>query len=237
MMMVVSCAENKVMGVGETKDYKRMIESGSMKLDSFAHYQTFDEFRMEGAGLATSEPYVCVRKQVDTIIVASSDTVQVRGYVRYGKWWYNHLEFDMDKKGESPLKDPSLNPARVYDRFLCKDTIVEYKTYYWDDMAYRDLYIKTKDICDVIPVEYDERFNAKSMVSYIQSVVDEYRRGNVFAVKRYRQAEREFTYILKCDVFMELLVFKKMSLGLWGIQPGFDSYDRFLSIRGKAGND
>ena len=235
--LFLSCAERAMLGVGNAKDYKRMIENGNLTLDDFQHYQTFDEFSMKGAGLAVSEPYVCVRKQADTIIVVSSDTIQVRGYVKYGGWWYNHMEFDMDKKGELPLKESSLNPARVYDRFLCNDTIVEYKTYYWDNVAYRDLYIKTKNKCEMIPVEYDENFNTKAMISCIQLIVDAYRRGEIFAIKRYVQIEREFTYVLKCDAFMEVLMFKKNSLGLWGIQPGFDCYDRFLSIRSNVNFD
>ena len=236
-LMAISCAERVMLGVGEAKNYKRMIENGDIQLGHFQHYQTFDEFSMEGAGLAVSEPYVYVHKQADTIIVASSDTIQVRGYVKYGNWWYNHMEFDMDRKGESPLKDSSMNPARVYDRFICNDTIVEYKTYYWDNVAYRDVYIKTKDKCDVMPMEYDENFNSKSMISYIQYVLEAYRRGEIFAVKRYVQTEREYTYVIKCDAFMEMLVFKKNSLGIWGMQPGVDCYDRYLSLRNNANPD
>lgn len=233
-MLLASCVGYNVIGVGDSKDYKVLLEKGEMSLDGFLHYQTFDEFNMEGVGLAVSEPYVCVQRIKDTIVVVSSDTVQVRSYVRYGKWWYNHLEFDMDRKGELPLKGISPNPARVYDRFMCKDTVVEYKTYFWGNVAHRELYVKTKGKCDVTPMDYDKDFCKESMISYIQAVVDAYNKGALFVTRPYIFKERKFTYVLKCDFFKEMLVFKKNSLGLWGVQPGFDEYDRCLSIRDKA---
>ena len=111
-------------------------------------YQThygFDEFTMKGVNNRKC-CLVYVKETKDSIIVVPSfATDSCFMYKRINDCWYNHVVLEWNKRSQSVYKDGFDMPARIYDRLILNDTIIELRTSFIKDSIFLDLYVKTRD--------------------------------------------------------------------------------------------
>ena len=210
-------------------------EKGNVKLSEFKRYQTFDEFKMKGVGKPVHEPFVFVKTEKDIItVIVSDDTTNVITYHFRDGLWYNHMDFDLWKKDQAIIKSSKENWARSYDRICGNDTIVELRWYYLNNYISNSIWIKTSKNClrsHSLNAEYftnkDDIFDSlrKFAIEFMKK--ENMLKNNLnkpLGYKKYYLFENkdEYWYFGAKDS----LCFKKTSLGFFGIQPGFDKFDR-----------
>ena len=211
-------------------------------LNKFLSYQTFNEFKMRGVGKPKMTPFVYVKKTRDTIIVIpSNDMSNVKVYYRQGNRWYNHINLELWKKGQPITKSSLEEPARTYDRICGNDTILEYQCNYLGDVKYKQFYIKTPKMCVNIKLikeldfvnggntvynemlKFVHMFNHEREKLLMQHGQSKYDKRKIYC---YSLQEKAHTFVYQCIEMNETLYFSKTSLGLFGIQPGIEKYDR-----------
>lgn len=214
-------------------------EKANVNLSEFRRYQTFDEFKMRGVGKPIQEPFVYVKSEKDKItVVTSDDTTYVMTYhhIKDGLW-YMHMDFDLWKKNQYRVKDSKENSARSYDRICGNDSIVELEWDYEGISTSVTILLKSPTGCVrshcLHPSHYEEIEDSfKRLQRLIELFVkDDDSLKNILNKKLGREeyflqeTDDEYWYIGK----KYKLCFKKNSLGFFGIQPGFDKFDRNLS--------
>lgn len=115
-----------------SKEAKTKTES---EWADYVKYDTFDEWTMQGVGDCNSAIFVYVKKINDTISVYKSTDIKFEyRYIKQGNYWYSRTIFDesvithnLDVKSYK-MTDPPY--ARVYDRFIFNDSIIEYVSKY-----------------------------------------------------------------------------------------------------------
>ena len=217
-------------------------EREQVSLSSFGKYQTFDEFKMKPVGKPKRKPFVYVKMKRDSIwVVPSYAKDSVYAYVKKNDRWYNESHFDMWNIDEDYYKSYQGNFARVYYRICGNDSVIEYKRAYIGGQCYRSLFIKTPLRCWLIELLEKDKFSQKHIFEGVMGLVKEFmynRKAFLEEKEEYRKRSFE-SFIIKeyrklylfqnANNSDERLYFHKNSLGLWGIQPGFDKYDRTLS--------
>lgn len=236
------------------KSEKRNINSFTNNLDkkyfelsSFEKYQTFNELKMEGMGKVALNPFVYVRKKNDTIyVIASNDTTTIKKYFLCNHKWCSYEEYELWKRNTPITKSGQENPARTYYRMFFNDSIAELRYCYMGETITNDFYLKTADQCiwitQWIPV-VDNVQNKECIYDEMTHIVDllNCKKDSVtYFIKRkgiiqphiyyYNLKESTASYIYECVSRNEILYFNKNSLGLFGIQPGLEKYDRHRSI-------
>lgn len=235
-----------------------MICDESFFISDFEKYQTFDEFKMRGEGKPVKCPFVYVLQSDDrTYVSVSDDTTKVRKYYKICDRWFTCEEYDLWKKEYDLWKDDGIgarsrneNPARVYYRILGNDSILELRCSYVGDFVLNDLYIKAVGKCIWIthwPSKTNKLVVKPSVVYFgeLRKLVDLFNKGETFLqsyivrkygfrpgvyVYSYRLRETPVAYIYECGLLKERLYFTKNSLGLFGVQPGFDKFDEEKSV-------
>lgn len=255
LVLVVSCSEKKlrpkitipkigkcvVDSVFEQTEFEDQ-EKEQISLSSFDKFQSFDEFKMKPVGKAKYKPFVYVRMKPDSIWVVPSyarDSVYI--YVKKNDRWINESHFDMWSKDEDYHKCYQGNFARVYFRICGNDSVIEYMRTYVGGHCYRSLFIKTPSRCWLIYLLEKDKFSPKKIFEGVMNLVGRFTNGRkTFLEEKEKYEQRSFeSFIIKkrrklylyqnVNKLDERLYFHKNSLGLWGIQPGLDKYDRSLS--------
>ena len=142
----------------------------------YTKYQTFDEYKLMGVRrFIIREPYVLVKKELDTIfVIKSNDRNKLIKYVNRGAYWYSKLII------EEPLPDDGViylldTTPTICEKFIYNDTVIEYKYQYRHlsgDSIYRsnrrsnrDILVHTKKDCIILSIQdddiknYDDPFN------------------------------------------------------------------------------
>ena len=223
-----------------TNENRQSLKKYALK--TFRRYQTFDEFKMKGVGKHKYSPFVYVKTTKDTIIVIpSNDTTHVKVYYRHGNRWCNHMELELWKKRQPFTKSSLEEPARTYDRICGNDTILEYQCNYLGNTKYKQFYIKTPKRCVNIKLigeidfvsgnhtVYNEMlmfahmFNHERKKLLAQHGRSRYDKREVYS---YSLQDKAHAFVYQCRERNETLYFSKTSLGIFGIQPGIEKYDR-----------
>ena len=215
-------------------------ESRRINLSEFRRYQTFDEFKMKGVGNPVYEPFVYVQSEKERIrVIVSNDTANVITYHLRDGLWYMHIDLDLWKKNRDIAKSSKENWARSYDRICGNDTIVELGWYYLGDFTSKCFWLKTRKECirsQSLSTKYFT--NKDSIYESLRKFTSEFlkdenglknKRNQTLKYKRYSFYENQGAYWYFGE--KDSLCFKKSSLGFFGIQPGFDKFDRELSSR------
>lgn len=106
-----------------------------LKFDGYNKYSTFDEWLMQGVGDSISGAFVYVKQVNDTIFVyKSTDTSVLYRYEKKDGYWHSHSGYDLWRIGDVPTKLSECQTTRIYDRFIFKDSIVEFRC----DYAFND---------------------------------------------------------------------------------------------------
>lgn len=215
-----------------------LSESNNINLSEFRRYQTFDEFKMKGVGKPIHEPFVYAKTEKEKItVIVSDDTMNVMTYYLRDGLWYIHMDFDLWKKDLNIVKSSKENWARSYDRICGNDTIVELRWYYMNKYISKCFWLKTSKDCirsQSLNAEYFS--NKDNIYESLRKFTNEFLKeenglknntNEPLRYKKYTLYENKdaYWYIGEKDS----LCFKKNSLGFFGIQPGFDKYDRELS--------
>jgi len=134
----------------------------------YVRYQTFDEYKLKGAGHSNiREPYVLVKKERDTIfVIKSNDKGKTIKYINKGKYWYSESIIKVKEPPVGSLWLLDMSPT-VYEKFIYNNIIVEYK--YWLNNELERygsyIYIHTKKKCIELVIQnsditnYDDPFN------------------------------------------------------------------------------
>lgn len=223
-----------------TNENRQSLKKYALK--TFRRYQTFDEFKMKGVGKPIYSPFVYVKTTKDTmIVIPSNDTTHVKVYYRQGNRWRNYIELELWKKRQPFTKSSLEEPARTYDRICGNDTILEYQCNYLGNTKYKQFYIKTPKRCVNIKLigeidfvsgnhtVYNEMlmfahmFNHERKKLLAQHGRSKYDKREVYS---YSLQEKAHAFVYQCRERNETLYFSKTSLGIFGIQPGIEKYDR-----------
>jgi len=143
----------------------------------YTKYQTFDEYKLMGVRrFIIREPYVLVKKELDTIfVIKSNDRNKLIKYINRGAYWYSKSIIEVEPPpddGEQYLLDMT---STVCEKFIYNDTVIEYKYQYRHlsgdsiDRSNRrsnsDILVHTKKDCIILSIQdddiknYDDPFN------------------------------------------------------------------------------
>ncbi len=225
-------------------DMKRTAKRDSqLDLSTFKKYQTFDEYNMKPVGKPKRYPYVFVCQLKDTIIVVAANKKQrVVTYVRHGKLWYSHEHLDLDDIDRERYKcrDSYEKYPRSYYRINGNDSIIEYCYTYFnrENGKVKELYVKTRKQCFLITFKDDKNLaNINNIFTDMLCFANQLKNNKYRAEenKEYFCSEYEVTENGKYYVLTRMdndvrLYFEKNALGTWNLQPGFDNYNRKISV-------
>lgn len=106
----------------------------------YIKYQTFDEYKLIGVGTFNiKEPYVLVKKELDTIfVIKSNDRNNILTYVNKGKFWY------YQPKEQQKIHNDSIIGVitTISEKFIINDTIFVFS--YFPTLTYSKITIHTK---------------------------------------------------------------------------------------------
>jgi len=141
----------------------------------FVKYQTFDEYKLMGVGLIDiKEPYVLVKKELDTIsIIRSTDSEKVIKYINKKGYWYSKSIIYVDTiKGTKQRLTPT-----VYEKFIFNDTVIEYKYLLENNLErwMQRIYIHTKKDCIILSIQNDDIQNHDDPYNEIREFVTNYK--------------------------------------------------------------
>ena len=100
----------------------------TLLLQGYKKYQTFNEFKMRGEGVAVDTPFVYVKKEGQKITTRISNNIDSAiVYVKEGKYWKNVISCAFENFGHPDLNclciDGPENPHE-YIRYISNDTIM-----------------------------------------------------------------------------------------------------------------
>ena len=237
-MLCMACSKNKSQNVEANSDMELGINdtmicdsalyintyekwTKNIDLNDMKKYQTFDEFELKGKGKADKSPFVYVKRLQDTILVVSTKKEDsIRLYMRIDKnLWYNRLEYDMQRRNEVL--------ARVYDRYIYNDTLLEVKNFYGKDYVRSEYIVKCKNKLFEIA---NRNLNAKNNINAVMRQIYKITNHEVNNVNEYRLDSDELTYNYTSFRSGDAVsyTYKRDAYGLWGIQPGIDEKNTFL---------
>lgn len=226
----------------------RMVQNSyrSINLSTFNKWQTFNEFKMRGMGKTLLSPFVYVKRTKDSIVVINSEQKEdIRTYYKVDNKWYNYLVLEPWKKQVISTKSSTEEPARDYYRICGNDTILELKCNYIRDIVLYEFYIKTRQTCVMIVPIYGIDFcdHNKDIYNQMLHFLYFYRNNRSLFLSQHGKSiydrRKIYTYKLysyknkllyKCLEKENTLYFSHTSLGLFGIQPGLEKYDRSRSV-------
>ena len=138
--------------------------------DGYVKYQTFDEQKLKGVGrFNIKEPYVLVKKELDTIFVIKSNDRRnnVLKYINKGEFWYHQVP------QEQPQGERIVKP--LIKIFITNDTIF---VLYHSPIAgstFTSIIIETKKETTLIegyPILFD---NEENVFKQIQNIASTYK--------------------------------------------------------------
>jgi len=205
------------------------VSCGS-KYNDYTKYQTFNENELKGEGTKNiKKPCVFVKEEQDTIFVIKSNRKdEVLKYVNKGEYWCRYIKI----QGKPSNLKLSTTP-KIYERFITKDTIIEYY-YYLEDGNRIDETIKLKinNICITL-IDNNLKFSdINNPFPELKFIVDNYKENYPskstaidYQPKYYYVYEKEiskdylYVYELKGNQKRKVSINKLNSLGEFDISP------------------
>ena len=206
-------------------------------------YQSFDEHSLLGLGKAKSSPFVYVINDKDTVYVKRSDLDIIFKYVRKDGYIHNRISIDMQKANLRPIKCSDYSMARIYDRYILADSILELRyVFCGDDNSVTDcsmsLLVKDSQSCLSISIPFDGDLSIRdveSPLNEIKHIISQYNsNNNNLGAKRYilKKDKSHYYYVYQVRTspppytdnrrVLDSIVYKREPLGLFGIEPGLD---------------
>lgn len=221
--------------VADTVSLHTLAVKDRINLSEYRRYQTFDEFKMKGMGKPVHKPFVYVKTEKERInVIVSDDTTNVMTYYLRGGLWYIHMDFDLWKKDQPKAKSSKENWARSYDRICGNDTIVELMWSFMGSYTIVEIFLKTSLQCTkshfLHPSHFegiDDPFKCLRHLTGLFVKDDDSLKG----ISNKKLSRQKYTFRETKDAYWYIgekdsLCFNKNSLGFFGIQPGFDKFDR-----------
>ena len=214
----------------------------TIDLKKFQTYQTFDEFSMKPIGTKKKSPFIYYQRIKDTIfVIASNNKKCVFVYTKHGNKWYNHRHIDFWRISNPVCKCRNFKLAHSYFRICGNDSVIECKSSYLNTVdAYHTIYIKTRKECNSIDLitEFKKPHTIyKDLQNWVRykfkafknSTSDYYINGEKlnYTYLKLQHYKKYYKYIDETQGVK--LTYHRNSLGLFGIQPGLENYDRHLS--------
>lgn len=203
-------------------------------------YQSFDEHSFIGIGKAKSSPFVYVINDKDTVYVKRSDLDIIFKYVRKDGYIHNRISIDMQKANLRPIKSADYSMARIYDRYILADSILELRyVFSGDDNSVTDcsmsLLVKDSQSCLNISIGDLCFRDVENPLNEIKHIISQYNsNGDNIGAKRYilKKDKSHYYYIYQVRTspppytdnrrVLDSIVYKRGPLGLFGIEPGLD---------------
>jgi len=133
----------------------------------YVKYQTFDEHKLKGVGrFNIKEPYVLVKKELDTIFVIKSNDRgnNVLRYINKGKFWYY-------QEPEKQQDECMINS--ISKRFITNDTVFVFTHFSMTGSTHATIVIATKKELTVIrgcKILFDNEENVFKKIQNIASI-------------------------------------------------------------------
>ncbi|MCL2131017.1 MAG: hypothetical protein FWH36_00960 [Lentimicrobiaceae bacterium] len=134
----------------------------------YVKYQTFDEYKLKGVGrFNIKEPYVLVKKELDTIfVIKSNDRSNVLKYINKGEFWYHQVP-------EEP-QDDGITKS-ISKKFITNDTMFVFNHFPMPWSTFTTIVIETKKEVTVIEgceILFD---NEENVFKKIQNIASNYK--------------------------------------------------------------
>ena len=206
-------------------------------------FQSFDEHSLLGMGKAKSSPFVYVINDKDTVYVKRSDLDIIFKYVRKDGYIHNPISIDMQKANVRPIKCADYSMARIYDRYILTDSILELRyVFSGDDNVVTDcsmsLLVKDSQSCLSISIPFDGDLSIRDVenpLNEIKHIISKYNsNNNSIGAKRYilKKDKSHYYYVYQVRTspppytdnrrVLDSIVYKRGPLGLYGLEPGLD---------------
>lgn len=206
-------------------------------------YQSFDEHSLLGLGKAKSSPFVYVIDDRDTVYVKRSDLDFIFRYVRKDGYIHNRISIDMQKANLRPIKSADYSMARIYDRYILADSILELRyVFSADDNSVTDcsmsLLVKDSQSCLNISIPFHGDLSIRDVenpLNEIKHIISQYNsNNNNIGSKRYilKKDKSHYYYVYQVRTspppytdnrrVLDSIVYKREPLGLFGVEPGLD---------------
>lgn len=204
-------------------------------------FQSFNEQKLIGYGKIINSPFVYVITDKDTVYVRQNEDNKTFKYVKENGYIHNRISFDMRKVDAMPIKSSDYKYARIYDRYIFTDTILELKHVYSGDnnsvtFSSTSLFIKDGQSCVVINLSSNEKLrihNIESPIEEMRKIVSIYssNKDKIKATKYILKQDNSYYYYV-CPVrtsappftddsrVLDSIVYRKTSLGVYGLEPG-----------------
>ena len=208
-------------------------------LEMFKKFQTFNEKKMRGEGIAKNEPFVYVDNQDSIIFVRiSSDPDIVLCYHHEGDYWVNEIYSHMGNRWVPVLKNGySANKtvsATRFIRYIQGDSIIEYCTTYIDEFIQNRILVKKENAIMNITIEDDSNriLSFEAIKTIINKAVDMNKfpkNGNNVKLPKVRCYKYDYVvdngeFIILNRSMNEYSRCKETSLGVFGTQPGLEKF-------------
>lgn len=165
---------------------------------STARYRYFDLITLQGVDPCDNDSSVTVSYMGDSLKI-EYDLPEKYVLTLYdkGDYWYSHGEFDMHIDRYN-LTMCDVGGPRIYDRFIRKDSIIEYCQMFTEDDVYKYIFVKTPELYTIydFDVEYDTDTDAEAIYDRILKVLNgDHRSINDISLWEVRRGTREVEFI------------------------------------------
>lgn len=248
-LLPCACKNNKTSISSPVEDSILMKLHINNMPTKFEKYRSFDEYKLKGVGIPEEgKEFVEVARNDSCIIVRRSylpDSIITYKYA--DGCWTNVIVRLWEKRNMPLIKDVYAEPATIYYRILGNDSIIEYCYTQIQETIIKEIYIKCKDNCVWISIFPNEISNVTNPFPELIALIKKYNvepdillkevdnKGNKRAFIKYRKelSANKLTYTCgekdHSKVTGHYYVFNIGNLGEFGIQPGFEKYNRELS--------
>ena len=136
----------------------------------YVKYQTFDEHKLKGVGrFNIKEPYVLVKKRLDTIfVIKSNDRNNILKYINKGKFWYHQVP-------QEPQDECACMRNFISKKFITNDTVFVFSHFPDTWLKHATIIIDTKKEITIIedyPIRFD---NEENVFKKIQNIASTYK--------------------------------------------------------------
>lgn len=213
-------------------------------ISNYKKFQTFDEFTMNGVGRTIKSPFVYV-KMIDENIIhvkLSNNIDSTICYMRKGKYWENIIceelwkaSYKCIKNGESAAGGM---PARIHQRYIMPDTIVEVSTAIIEDEETSVVFVKTNSkMFTLSSLSFNEAsLSIDSICMMCRYYTEKGKRVFLETFHNYRVSQKEKVWTKDSLEYVALqgkynqakvvYAYKLNSLGEYGAIPGLDKFTK-----------
>lgn len=197
-------------------------------LPDYKKFQTFNEYQLKGVpGVKKDvfiDPYIYVKKNIDTIIVITSDNKDKKYlYINKGDYWYNLRTSNVPAHSKNCKE--AISTIYYFEKFIYNDTILSYK--YIRDFEFSDtgqvfcryLTIETKwNYTDLIYNKRYYRFDENDKFFQLRNLARHYKDSFPYYSKKPEYQPRYYRFYNK--VFRDGKLFIYENDGINGYKFG-----------------